>query len=486
MPRPVSTICRLTGAGTCHIVALGLLASACDRAPAPTAEPAVDRIAAAWRQPDPAPGFSVMVLKGDRVVFEKGYGLARIDGAVPITPSTRFLLASVTKQFTAWAVMLLADRGELSYDDPLSKFFPEFPRYADSITVRMILNHTGGFSEYEELFVEKGLVDHDWPRSSSSPPSPFEPTAREALALVAKEPRLRFQPGTRFEYSNTGYMLLAQIVEKVSGQRFAPFLEANVFRPLGMSASVLYDETRPAIPNRAASYTADSGGFREIDYTPFNTIYGEDNVVTTLGDMAKWARSLDQASLASPAAQALAWTPGRLQDGSATRYGFGWFFADVLGRSLVLHGGSWLGFRTAIVRFPAETLTVVVLANQGEIDAEVIAIQIGGEFGGGLVLPEERAVTPAVLQAVTGSYQLRPGLVATVSVAEGRAVFEEPHFGRIPLAFDSDSTAFAAGEGIRRFSFRRGAGGAFDTLAIHRLGSTFNAVRLVGQSAGER
>src|SRR5205814_2087008 len=162
-----------------------------------------------------------------------------------------FRLASLTKQFTAMAIMMLADQKKLKFEDPLSKFFPEFPPYARKVTVRHLLSHIAGFPEFDRLWLRNGSIDCDWPRSSKTKPSRYEPTSSETLNLLAKVKKLRFTPGAQFEYSNSGYVILGQIVEKVSGQSFAQFLKEKIFRPLVMKRCILYDETRPKIQNVA-------------------------------------------------------------------------------------------------------------------------------------------------------------------------------------------------------------------------------------------
>ena len=230
----------LRGAG----LRLGLVAWAAGSVSAQSPAARVDAIAAPYT--GDRPGLGVLVVRHDSVLFERGYGLANLERAEPITPDTRFLLGSVSKQFTALAVMILADRGRLRYDAPIATYLPEFSGRAGRITVEELLHHQGGLPEYEQLFVDRGLVDRDWPRSVTTPPSRFEPTAPDALDLLARADSLEFAPGSRFEYSNSGYMVLAQIVARVSGQRFADFLRENVFAPLGMRETVLYDERRPA------------------------------------------------------------------------------------------------------------------------------------------------------------------------------------------------------------------------------------------------
>lgn len=336
----------------------------------------VDALLAPWSQGD-TPGAAILVIKDGQVLLKKGYGLANLETRQPIDPDTAFLLCSVTKQFTAMAVMILAERGKLRYEDPLSSFFPEFPPYAQRITVRHLLQHTAGLPEYDDLFVASGRIDGFWPRSAKSRPSAFEPTSKDVLRLLAQQKELQFAPGERWQYSNSGYVILAQIVEKASGQTFAQFLQQEIFQPLGMKRSRLYDETRPTIGKRATSYRlAANGVYRDIDYAPQNAVYGGDNIYSTIEDMYQWDQALYTENLVRAATLREAFTPGRLNDGTATRYGFGWGLQEALGREALAHGGSWLGFRTYILRFPDQRFTVIVLANLAEFEPDVIATEI--------------------------------------------------------------------------------------------------------------
>lgn len=331
----------------------------------------VDALFAAWNHAD-TPGAAVIVIDKGKVVLKKGYGLADLETRKPITPDTAFLLGSITKQFTAMAIMILQERGKLSYDDPLSKFFPEFPSYAQEITIRRLLNHVAGFPEYDDLFVASGKINKNWPRSSKSRRSEFEPTARDALALLAQVKKLRFMPGEKFEYSNSGYVILAQIVEKVSGERFSRFLEQNIFKPLRMKRTLLYDETRPTIRHRALSYRLKEGAYHDISYAPQNAIYGEDNIYTTVEDMYRWDQALYSEKLVKPATLEQAFTSGKLNNGKATGYGFGWFVFP----TWLMHDGAWLGYRTCILRIPFKQFTVVVLSNVAQCDPGTIADRI--------------------------------------------------------------------------------------------------------------
>jgi CubicO group peptidase (beta-lactamase class C family) len=423
------------------------------------------------------PGAAVLVRRDGRVLHQAGYGYADIGRKARIGPETRFLLGSVSKQFTAMTVMILAEQGRLSLDDRLRKLVPEFPQFADSITVADLLHHLGGLPEYEELFVELGRVDRDWPRSVTTPRSRFEPTARDALALLAEHGRPVFPAGERYQYSNSGYMVLAQIVERVTGQRFAGFIRSAVFDPLGMTATLLYDETTGPVPGRASSYAPGPNGFKEIDYTPFNFIYGEDNVVAPIGDLAGWLGGLEPDRLVSAGALERAFTPGRTRDGKSTGYGFGWVMGRSLGVPVQGHGGSWLGFRTAIRRYPEQRLEVVVLANRSDADAETLAARVASIYlGPALRRRTAVALPPARRRALLGTYRIGERLVATVESRSGGTWFISP-LGRDRIAFDSDSTAFFVENPASGLTFRR-TGGGVTSLVYHRLETDFELTRV--------
>jgi CubicO group peptidase (beta-lactamase class C family) len=305
-------------------------------------------------------------------LLKRGYGLAKIKSKTPIRPDTSFLLGSATKSFTALAIMILADRRELSYDDSLLRFFPRFPRNAREITVRNLLQHTAGLAEYDDLFRAARKIDGDWPRSIRSQPSPFEPTSRQTLHLLAAQRKLEFYPGEDYRYSNSGYVVLAQIVEKVSGKRFRKFVAREIFEPLGMDHSIVYDETRPKVEKRATSYSWKEGKYRNVDYTPLNFIYGEDGIYTTLDDMIRWVKAIDQKRLVKPKTWKRAFTSGQLNNGKFTGYGFGWCVSD----DFVWHNALWLGFRTYIAHHPNAGLNVVVHSNCKELNATTLGADV--------------------------------------------------------------------------------------------------------------
>jgi CubicO group peptidase (beta-lactamase class C family) len=329
---------------------------------------------------------SILVAEHGREIYERGFGLADERRHVPFTPDTPVYLASLTKQFTAMAVMMLAERGKLSCDDALSKYFPQFPEYAERITVTHLLNHTSGIPDYVELGLERpGLTDQD------------------VLNALVKLPRLRFTPGERFEYSNSGYVLLALIVEKVSGQPYEKFLSEHIFRPLGMTHTFVYTPRESKVA-RAHGYN------RFGDDSDYDLLtYGEGGIYSSVSDMFKWVRALYTEKLVTQTALARAFTAGKLNDGSATNYGFGWGITSMNGEPIYSHAGRYGGFNTYIKLFPKERSAIIFLTNHDFKDMGVIGNAIIS------VLHDQPYTLPklSVGEAVYRTYKKR-GLTAAI------------------------------------------------------------------------
>ncbi|MFI5384992.1 MAG: serine hydrolase domain-containing protein [Fimbriimonadales bacterium] len=314
------------------------------------------------------PGAAVAVVRDGKIVMVKGYGLADVSAKTPITGDTAFDLASCSKPFTATAILLLAKQGKLNLDDPLTKSCPEFSGDAGAITIRHLLNHTSGIQDYERLFVESGRVGPIVPQPSTTKPLDGEPTSADTLKLLAQVGVLDFPPGSNFEYSNSGYVVLGQVVERVSEKRLSEFLSSEVFKKLRMRHSVLVDERLQPIPGGAHSY-AKKGDLDDIDYTPLNRIYGDGNIHSSARDMAAWLGSLDRYSILPEDWQKQAWTPATLTGGRVTDYGFGWVVGAHNGEPELSHEGGWTGFESSILYFPKRRLGVVVLSNLEELPA---------------------------------------------------------------------------------------------------------------------
>jgi CubicO group peptidase (beta-lactamase class C family) len=313
---------------------------------------AIDGIMKSYTDPS-APGASVLVMKNDSVVFKKGYGIADMESGTPVTAATNFRLASVSKQFTAMSVMLLAEQGMLSYEDRISKFFPDFPAYGFDITVRHLLTHTSGLVDYESVMPDTQTVQvHD----------------ADCLTLMHAVDSLYFPAGSRYAYSNTGYALLALIVEKVSGQRYADYLKKNIFDRTGMSTSVAFEEGISVVPNRAYGHSLIDGAWRRTDQSSTSAVLGDGGIYSNVEEMSRWISSLWKYSLISKETQQLAWSDAALGDGSTIDYGFGWHKQTYRGIRHPHHGGSTRGFRNHILLLTDQKLMVVILTNRNQGD----------------------------------------------------------------------------------------------------------------------
>jgi CubicO group peptidase (beta-lactamase class C family) len=297
------------------------------------------------------PGASVLVLRDGEVVFRKAYGLADVENRIAATPETHYRLASVSKQFTAAAILTLADRGKLSLDDPIRKYLPSLPSATDAITIRHLLTHSSGLIDYEDVM-------------------PATTTAQlkdaDVLRLLESQTSLYFAPGSGYRYSNSGYALLALIVEKVSGRSFARFLRDDIFLPLGMNTTVAHEEGISTVPQRAYGHT----GTLRTDQSLTSAVLGDGGIYTSVDQLVPWLLALDRGKFAEAS------VPRVQTDVEGMSYGYGWRIHTHNGRGVVSHTGESIGFRNALVRFPYEGISVVVLTNRNEGDPLKIALEI--------------------------------------------------------------------------------------------------------------
>ena len=329
------------------------------------------------------PGLAVEVIQAGKPVYVRGFGARKLGTDAAITTTTNFRLASVTKQFTATAIMLLIHDGKLSYQTKLTDVFPDFPVYGKRITIRHLLNHTSGLPDYEEL------MDH----AAKSWTAENQITDAEVLELLKSSKQGRFEPGTKWSYSNSGYVMLGLIVAKVSGLSFPDCLSERIFKPLRMERTVAYVKGETVILERAMGHSLKDGKLAVKDQSSTSATLGDGGVYSNLEDLAKWDAALENHTLLSADEMAPAFTPFRLLDGSfphwesgpgdtdplrgrPAMYGFGWFLDPYKGHRRMWHYGDTTGFQTAIQRFPDDKLTVVVLCNRTDIDPTKIAEQI--------------------------------------------------------------------------------------------------------------
>ena len=321
-----------------------------------------------------SPGLSVIVLKNGKTIFESSYGLANLAIRTPISPLTDFRLASFTKQFTAMCIMLLVHDGRLGYNDRLTKIFPDFPAYGSAISVRMLLTHTSGLKDYEDIYSAQfpGADHHKIPQIKDA----------QILAMMKQQTSTDFPPGSQWRYSNTGYAMLAMIVEKVSGKSFATFLRDRIFVPLAMKNTVAYEKRKNEVPNRAFGYTNKDGRWIEADQSSTSAVLGDGGIYSSVEDLAKWDRALREHTLLSAAEMQAAFTPVKVpgaakkEDGTPTDYGFGWFLDPYNGRKRTWHSGTTTGFRTFIERFTDEELTIIILCNRDDLEPGKLADRV--------------------------------------------------------------------------------------------------------------
>ncbi len=359
------------------VFALGLLSVR-----AQTIDARLGSLVAPYRNND-GPGMVAILIREGRVAWQTAFGLADLDAHRAITLDTQLELASVTKQFTAMAILILSDEGKLRLDDTLDKYCPEFPPYARTIRIRDLLHHVSGLPDYETLMV--GKIGDDFFRSSKGPPAAHEFTSSEVLKTLSRQPKLNFAPGSRFEYSNSGYEVLGQIIERVSGERYAEFLKEKIFDPLGMRHTLVLDERKHSGARLALAYRKRNGRWEDITYSPENYEYGDGGVESTGNDLVKWDQGLAAGKLVRRATLDAAFTPGRTSDGKViethffeypSAYGFGWFVSSENDALVLEHGGDWSGYRTHMIRVPSRRVTAIVLTNSSNDDVAQIAHQM--------------------------------------------------------------------------------------------------------------
>jgi CubicO group peptidase (beta-lactamase class C family) len=335
------------------VLVTALLPLACDPAPKRLDPPmqVVDSLFADFDRPG-MPGASVLVMRDDSILVQKAYGLADVDSAVRATPETNYRLASLSKQFTAMAILLLVADGKLAVSDLASRYLPELPPHATGITVRHLLTHTSGMWDYEDFV----------PDTQAS-----QVRDRDALELVrTKAESLYFAPGSAWRYSNTAYALLALIVERVSGQRYGDFLAARIFGPVGMTASVAHEEGRTTVPHRAYGHRVRGDTVRRTDQSNTSAVLGDGGIYSSVVDLARWHAALNRGSLIPAALWQEATTPFVLTNGTPTEYGYGWFVETFANVRRLRHHGETRGFTNIAYRFPARQLTIVVLTNRSD------------------------------------------------------------------------------------------------------------------------
>jgi CubicO group peptidase (beta-lactamase class C family) len=439
-------------------------------APAPAQNPALVRaVDSVFSRFTPrGPGCAVAVYENANVIFAKGYGQANLEYGVPITPTTPFIVGSVSKQFTAAAIALLVNDGRIKLTDDVRKYVPELQDYGTPITVDHLVHHTSGLRDWWELVTLAGLRNDD------------TYAVQDVLDMTARQRGLNFRPGEQYLYSNTGYMMLGLVVQRVTGKTLREFADERMFKPLGMTATHFHDDHTEIAPGRAAAYSPVTGGGYRINIWN-NDLVGQGGVMTTVLDLAKWDENFYTGKVGGPAFLALMHQRGSLSSGSALSYAFGLEIGQYRGLEIVEHTGSTGGYRSVITRFPNQHTTLVALCNVSNAAPATLARNVadvllrdrlasGGRpaagTGGGTIgdSPMPFSLPDSVLARFAGRfYSDELGATYEVVITGQRAQLRRPR-GRIDSLVVQSPTQLRGGGITLAFVF--GSGGRAESFVL--------------------
>lgn len=326
------------------------------------ASQAIDIIFKEWDKAD-VPGCSMGIIKDGELIYAKGYGLANMEYAIPNSASSVFRIGSTSKQFTAACIVLLAEQGKLSLDNSLDTFFPEFPEYAKNITIRHLLNHTSGIRDYLTISYLKGFGNDDYYKDSA------------IMKWLINQSDLNFKPGDEYLYSNSGYWLLGQVVNKVAEMNMADYAHKEIFKPLGMLNTHFHNDHTLIVKNRASGYVPNGMNGYKISMTTLDMI-GDGGIFTTINDIKKWDDSYYDYSTLSKEFWNMMTQQGVLNNGETIDYASGLGIGSYKGLKTIRHGGAFVGFRAELLRFPEQRLSIAVFANRGDANPSAMADQV--------------------------------------------------------------------------------------------------------------
>lgn len=439
----------------------------------------VDSLFSKWNKPD-SPGYVCAVMKDGKIVHAKGYGMADLEHNEPLTPESVFHVASIFKQFTAAVIALLVMTKTVSLDDDIRKYLPELPEFGKPILIRHLLYHTSGLRDYHELLGLTGWHDTD-PLNNDM-----------VVELLTRQRELNFEPGSEHLYSNSGYLLLAEIVKRASGQTLRTFAEERIFRPLDMTHTHFEDDHRQVVRHRVISYEPrEGGGYNQL--LKNSDACGDLGLLTTVNDLYRWGQNFYTAQVGGSPFLNLMLTRGVLTNGDTLAYAFGLVVGKYRGLLTVNHSGSQQGFRTEMVRFPEQRFAVTVLCNLKSINPSDLAYRIAdlylasdfseAELQVAIEGAGDRktvAVDTLLLDAYVGEYAMeaQPGLLFTFT-REGTHFFGQSSGAeRVEILASSDSTFFRAGSDAQA-TFHRNPDGSVSRFTLHQKGiQVANCVRL--------
>lgn len=395
----------------------------------------VDKLFSSWDKPE-SPGASLAVIKDGEVIYKNGYGSANLEYGIPITPSTVFHVASVSKQFTAFAVAMLAEQGRLKLDDDIRRYLPEVPDFGKTITIWHLLHHISGMRDQWELLAVAGWRLDD------------VITREHILKMVRNQKELNFEPGELYLYCNTGFTLLAEIVARVSGKSFREWTEANIFKPLGMSDSQFYDDHERIVKNRAYSYVpVKENGFKKRRLNYANV--GATSLFTTAEDLAKWVKNFDDERVGGREVIEQMQEQGVLNNGKTISYAFGLVIGEHKGLRTISHSGGDAGYRSHVLLFPEQRFSVVVLSNLGSFNTSRMARQVADIYLSDVIKEEQppaqqveqREAEPntALYDKFAGRYYFEPGLIMFFAKENNQLILQQDGGLKVSLVPESDT-----------------------------------------------
>jgi CubicO group peptidase (beta-lactamase class C family) len=409
---------------------------------------------------------AVLVARGDEVLHQRGYGMANLELNVPNSPETEFRLGSLTKQFTAAAILQLQDQGRLNVNDTLDKYLPDAP-HAGEVTLSQLLSHSSGIPDPPELA-----------EGSNGSGLRLAHTTDEMISQIVGQP-LEFTPGSQYMYCNICYMILGRVIEEVSGQSYADYLSEHIFRPAGMTATGI-DEAGRLLPHRASGYTWNGETYSNSEFVDLSNVGAAGVLYSTVGDMYKWDRALYSDKLLSPVAREAFFTP-RISKGDGSNYAYGWVIKETPEHTLAEHSGGVNGFVTFVIRDPATALYVVVLSNVEDVVTLDVAQGLAAiVYGDPYDISGQASVVkvdPAILQKYAGSYQIEPDLVVAITAEAGQLFADVPGQAKFEI-FPTSETEFFAKIADIKLHFEVGEDGAVTELVIHEGGREMHAPRV--------
>ncbi len=435
-------------------------------------EKKIDRLFRNYSEDD-SPGAAIAVVQNGRIQYKKGYGMANLEYDIPITPSTIFHIASVSKQFTAFSILLLEKEEKLSLDDDIRKFIPEVPDFGKKITLRNLANHTSGLRDQWELLIMAGWRIDD------------VITKEQILKLVSKQKELNFNPGNEFVYCNTGYTLLAEVVARVSGKSFPEFTDEYIFKPLKMTNTLFYDDHEKIVKNRAYSYQSAGNGYKKSVLNYANV--GATSLFTTVEDLSLWAMNFENPVVGNQDIFNKMSQRAVLNNGDTITYALGQTVRKYKGLNMISHSGVDAGYRTYLGRFPDQKFSVIVFSNDASCNPGSLALKVVDMCLKDEIKTEDKddkketkenktSVNIDTLKAYVGEYEIQPSFILTITENNGELFYQATGQSKFKLEAVS-STEFITKGVDAKLTFHRDNDNKVNLLKLHQ-GEVFDAPRM--------